>query len=295
MTLIQRTKIEPTLEQTDTTTERIDPMSPKGNGARTIDNTASDQVDAIIARSPDWRGETLSLLRGWVANAAPGIVEEVKWKKPSRPEGVPVWSRDGIICTGEMLKDAVRLTFPRGADVKDPSKLFNARLDSATVRAIDVHHGEKVRKAALKAIVCELVALNIDDAEAKRASNGKERNAVKTRSSPAAPPRRTGRSALSPDDRHGRPGNRALPGGVVHRLPPDLRTALIASPAATAAWVDITPLARNEFICWVEDAKQEVTRERRIRRTREELEEGQRRPCCWPGCKHRERNGRDRS
>lgn len=81
-------------------------------------------------------------------------------------------------------------------------------------------------------------------------------------------------------------------GGVVHELPRDLREALIANPAALAAWADITPLARNEFICWVEDAKQEVTRKRRIRRTQEELEEGMRRPCCWPGCKHRERNGR---
>jgi uncharacterized protein YdeI (YjbR/CyaY-like superfamily) len=83
-----------------------------------------------------------------------------------------------------------------------------------------------------------------------------------------------------------------MPGGVVHELPVDLREALSASRAALEAWKDITPLARNEFICWVEDAKQPDTRERRIRRTREELEEGQRRPCCWPGCKHRERNGR---
>jgi len=83
-----------------------------------------------------------------------------------------------------------------------------------------------------------------------------------------------------------------IPGGVVHKLPGDLRTALIGNAAALAAWKDITPLARNEFICWVEDAKQENTRERRIRRTQEELEEGMRRPCCWPGCKHRERTGR---
>ena len=82
-----------------------------------------------------------------------------------------------------------------------------------------------------------------------------------------------------------------VPGGVVHKLPGDLRKALIANPAALDAWIDITPLARNEFICWVEDAKQETTRERRIRRTQDELEEGQRRPCCWPGCKHRERTG----
>ena len=83
-----------------------------------------------------------------------------------------------------------------------------------------------------------------------------------------------------------------LPGGVVHKLPGDLRSELIANPTALEAWKDITPLARNEFICWVEDAKQEKTRERRIRRTREELEDGMRRPCCWPGCAHRERTGR---
>jgi uncharacterized protein YdeI (YjbR/CyaY-like superfamily) len=86
-------------------------------------------------------------------------------------------------------------------------------------------------------------------------------------------------------------GQRVL-GGVVHKLPADLREALTGNRAALHAWNDITPLARNEFICWVEDAKQERTRERRIRRTREELEEGQRRPCCWPGCSHRERTGR---
>ena len=83
-----------------------------------------------------------------------------------------------------------------------------------------------------------------------------------------------------------------LAGGVVHELPADLRLALAASATAIAAWQDITPLARTEFVCWVEDAKQAKTRERRIRRTVEELEEGQRRPCCWPGCAHRERTGR---
>lgn len=83
-----------------------------------------------------------------------------------------------------------------------------------------------------------------------------------------------------------------LPGGAVHELPADLQDGLRISPTALAAWHSITPLARNEFICWVEDAKQPATRERRIRRTREELEEGKRRPCCWPGCKHRERTGR---
>jgi hypothetical protein len=83
-----------------------------------------------------------------------------------------------------------------------------------------------------------------------------------------------------------------VPGGVVHELPSDLRRALIANVTALDAWKEITPLARNEFICWVDDAEQEATRERRIRRTEEELEDGKRRPCCWPGCRHRERNGR---
>ena len=82
-----------------------------------------------------------------------------------------------------------------------------------------------------------------------------------------------------------------VPGGVVHRLPRDLRDALVANATALDRWKDITPLARNEFICWVEDAKQDATRARRIRRTQEELEDGMRRPCCWPGCKHRERTG----
>ncbi len=89
----------------------------------------------------------------------------------------------------------------------------------------------------------------------------------------------------------GRVSSQRVPGGVVHHLPADLRKALIANTEALDAWNDITPLARNEFICWVEDAKQEKTRDRRIRRTQEELSDGQRRPCCWPGCAHRERTG----
>lgn len=83
-----------------------------------------------------------------------------------------------------------------------------------------------------------------------------------------------------------------IPGGVVHELPADLRAGLLGDETALAAWQDITPLARNEFICWVEDAKQQKTRERRIRRTCEELDDGMRRPCCWPGCGHRERTGK---
>ncbi len=83
-----------------------------------------------------------------------------------------------------------------------------------------------------------------------------------------------------------------MSGGTVHTVPKDLRAALIDNATGIEAWQDITPLARNEFICWVEDAKQDKTREHRIQRTVEELNEGQRRPCCWPGCAHRERNGK---
>jgi Bacteriocin-protection, YdeI or OmpD-Associated len=102
----------------------------------------------------------------------------------------------------------------------------------------------------------------------------------------------SGSSGEYSHDRYRGPvSSQRVPGGVVHKLPGDLRKALIANPTALDAWNDITPLARNEFICWVEDAKQETTRERRISRTQEELEDGQRRPCCWPGCKHRERTG----
>lgn len=85
---------------------------------------------------------------------------------------------------------------------------------------------------------------------------------------------------------------RAIPGGTVHELPDDLREALVDHPEQLETWHGLTPLGRNEFVCWVEDAKRPATRERRVRRTVEELEEGKRRPCCWPGCAHRERNGR---
>jgi hypothetical protein len=102
----------------------------------------------------------LSLLRAVIKEADPAVVEEVKWKKPSRPQGVPVWTHDGNICIAEALKNAVRLTFPKGAQMKDPKKLFNTRLDSSTVRAIDFHEGDTVDESALKALIHEAVRLN---------------------------------------------------------------------------------------------------------------------------------------
>ena len=122
--------------------------------------SASRQIDAIIKKAGDWRGEMLSRLRALVLKADPGVVEEVKWRKPSRPEGVPVWSHDGIICTADVLKSAVRLTFPKGAQLKDPRRIFNARLDSASVRAIDFHEGDSVDEAALRALIVQAVGLN---------------------------------------------------------------------------------------------------------------------------------------
>jgi hypothetical protein len=89
------------------------------------------------------------------------MIEDVKWKKPSRPEGVPVWSVGGIVCIGEMLKNAVRLTFPKGAQLKDPEKIFNARLNSGSVRAVDFSEGEDLPDAALKALILEAVSLNV--------------------------------------------------------------------------------------------------------------------------------------
>jgi hypothetical protein len=120
----------------------------------------SEQIDAIIKQPGDWRGEKLSQLRALIKKADPAVVEEVKWKKPSNPMGVPVWSHDGIICIADTLKKAVRLTFPKGAQVKDPQKLFNTRLDSNTVRAIDFRESDAVDDAALKALVLEAVELN---------------------------------------------------------------------------------------------------------------------------------------
>lgn len=124
------------------------------------EKSASQQIDDIIKKMDDWRGKKLSQLRAVIKKADPAIVEEVKWKKPSRPEGVPVWSHDGNLCIADTLKNAVRLTFPKGAQMKDPKKLFNTRLDSKTVRAIDFFEDNKIDDVALKTLILEAVKLN---------------------------------------------------------------------------------------------------------------------------------------
>jgi hypothetical protein len=122
--------------------------------------TASEEIDARISELGGWRGKSLSRIRDLIREADPEVVEEIKWRKPSQPGGVPVWSHDGIICTGETYKDHVKLTFMYGAKLKDPKKVFNAGLDGGTRRAIDLHEGDTVHAAAFKALFREAVKLN---------------------------------------------------------------------------------------------------------------------------------------
>jgi hypothetical protein len=114
----------------------------------------SDLIDGRIKELGDWRGRTLSKVRGLIKQADPKVVEEWKWR------GVPVWSHDGIICTGESYKSVVKLTFAKGAHLKDPKRLFNSSLEGNLRRAIDLHEGEKINETAFKALVREAIALN---------------------------------------------------------------------------------------------------------------------------------------
>lgn len=108
----------------------------------------------------DWRVETLGKIRELIAQADPDATETAKWRKPSNPDGVPVWEHDGIICTGEIYRDKVKLTFAQGASLDDPAGLFNASLDAGTRRAIDIREGEQVDEAAFKALIKEAVVRN---------------------------------------------------------------------------------------------------------------------------------------
>jgi hypothetical protein len=123
--------------------------------------SASHLIDARIQQLADWRGEMLSRLRALIKQADPEVIEECKWKKPSNPNGTPVWSHSGIICTGETYKSAVKLTFAKGAQLNDPAGLFNSSLDGNVRRAIDFHEGDKIDEKALKALIRAAVSLNI--------------------------------------------------------------------------------------------------------------------------------------
>jgi len=124
------------------------------------EDSASQTIDAMFAGLGDWRGEALARLRGLIKQADHDVVEELKWKKPSNPAGVPVWSDAGMICTGEVYKHHVKLTFAKGAALEDPRRLFNASLEGNVRRAIDVHEGETVDARAFVALVRAAVALN---------------------------------------------------------------------------------------------------------------------------------------
>ncbi len=123
--------------------------------------------DEAAKEPDDWRNETLSRIRELIKQADPEAVEERKWKKPGNPEGVPVWSHDGMICTGETYKTHVKITFARGARLEDPSHLFNSSLEGNARRAIDLHEGEKIDEPAFKALIREAVAMNQASARRK--------------------------------------------------------------------------------------------------------------------------------
>jgi hypothetical protein len=122
--------------------------------------TPSELVDARIAALDDWRGRTLSRIRGLTKRAVPDVVEEIKWRKPSNPSGVPVWSHDGILFTGEPFKGKVKLTFAKGASLEDPAGLFNASLEARVSRAIDLHEEDDIDERAFKALVRAAAELN---------------------------------------------------------------------------------------------------------------------------------------
>jgi hypothetical protein len=136
----------------------------KHSGAKQAVGSASELISQKIAELDDWRGETLAKIRALIKAADPDIVEEWKWM------GTPVWSHDGIVCTGETYKSVVKMTFAKGAALKDPAGLFNSSLEGNTRRAIDVHEGEKLNAPALKALIREAAALNL---------SGKKSSAVK--------------------------------------------------------------------------------------------------------------------
>jgi hypothetical protein len=128
--------------------------------AESESGTPTELIDAKIEQLDDWRGELLSRIRELTRQAAPEVVEEIKWRKPSNPFGVPVWSHDGIILTGETYKDKVKLTFFNGASLEDPAGLFNSSLEGKTRRAIDLHEGDAIDEEAFKALVRSAAELN---------------------------------------------------------------------------------------------------------------------------------------
>ncbi|MCF2513687.1 DUF1801 domain-containing protein [Sphingomonas sp. G124] len=124
------------------------------------ERSPSQLIDDKIQGLGDWRGDMLARVRKLIREADPQVIEEVKWRKPSNPSGVPVWEHAGIICTGETYRNKVKLTFAKGALLADPSGLFNSSLEGNSRRAIDLHDGDEIDEEALKALICEAAALN---------------------------------------------------------------------------------------------------------------------------------------
>ena len=147
-------------------------MTKTKSGAKAATGATSPArlIDARIKDLGDWRGATLARVRAVIRAADPGVVESVKWRKPSNAmRGVPVWEHDGIICTGETYKAVVKLTFANGAALKDPARLFNSSLEGNQRRAIDLHEGDTINEKALQALVRAAVALNASKKKPKRA------------------------------------------------------------------------------------------------------------------------------
>ena len=138
---------------------RLEPTAWKASMDTQADGSQS--VDAKIASLPDWRGEMLSRIRGLIKKADPDVIEDVKWRKASNPLGVPTWSHDGIICTGETYRDKVKLTFARGALLEDRSGLFNSSLGGGARRAIDISEGEKIDEETLADLIRDAVTVNL--------------------------------------------------------------------------------------------------------------------------------------
>ena len=139
--------------------KKRNPKSLRGKEGKGGDSP-SELIDARIKELSDWRGETLARVRILIKQADPEVVEEVKWRKPSNPAGVPVWSHAGMICTGETYKNVVKMTFAKGASLTDPSSLFNSSLEGNIRCAIDFHEGDNIDEKALKALIRAAVALN---------------------------------------------------------------------------------------------------------------------------------------
>lgn len=131
-----------------------------GASAAEDSDTASRLIDAKLKELGDWRGEKLAYIRRVIREADPGVVEEVKWRKPSNPSGVPTWCHNGILCTGEVYKDKIKLTFAKGASLDDPHRLFNSSLDGGVRRAIDLGKDMEIDEAALRALIEAAVAQN---------------------------------------------------------------------------------------------------------------------------------------